>query len=201
MKTNDLDLYISDIYDPWGEESISQQDIIENSFFFYQIDNIIDSIGTKDSHHNIDLFFNEFYNKLDDNSKIRFICDCYNKLETEYKLEVIRTDVLLYVILEQIEKYILPLLFFFEKNECIEMFANNFSYVDISVLRNFELFNKYIELNYNDFLNELNKNETIPLLIRKFFNYSDLSNAILILWKIINKDIIGINSLQIQKGV
>jgi len=195
-----LDESISHIVDPYGEDSLSQEETQEIGYLIYKQNEIVCTIGTEECKFNIDLFLEEILDNNDFYDSIKFLKRCFNKLNEEYHLGCLEDTISKLFAFQDFRKSIVPLLIFFEKEKGAEIFSECFPYVDINTLREIDSFKKFIELNYENFLKVLNARQDLEMIIKSIFNFASLDDAIFILWQIVSKDVTGINSSQILKG-
>lgn len=176
--------YISQIAPLYGEETESQYELEERGRLQFNKDLIIDSFGSNKSRIYIDLYFDELYNKLNEQDKIEYLIKCIQALIAKYGLHILTTEIRQYQQLSQYEDNVIPLMKFLEGIKSTE-FAEYYI-VDAKNKKDTAL--EYMNKNYEsirDVIESGNTSIELPMLFTYYFKYCSGDNGIRTLLAII----------------
>jgi len=201
MSEKSLDFYISDVSEPFGLEEDDQVSSQIEGYIVFRQQSILDTIGEKECETNINLFLDEVLSELTKNGKKDYLQDILGKIVEIYDLRS------LYDISNDPSYFskcgdkVIDLLKFLESDRCTDLIAISMPLIDFSILSKKDQFIDFLNIYYKDFLKGLEKNRFYcPDLFYEFFTYAEKLNAFDVLWKIIQKDKIGLHSKQVTKG-
>jgi len=201
MITKSID-YSSQIVQPFGNDDIDQVEIQEEGYITFKHQSILDSIGTKESNNNIKLFLDEILDELSDSGKRDFAHDCLVKIIDAYGFYSLQEDLENVKISSEFSKSVFELLVFLETGVCSDFLSNTIPYMDKSILDDIEQLKVFLNINYKTFLKNFEDIKIgVPSLFYSYFLYAAKKNAIEVVAKLIQKDVLSINAKQIIKGV
>lgn len=167
-----LDYYLSVPLNPYTEDNDStQEEVIERGEFQFKLDSIVRTIDTDNCKFNIDLFINEVFEEFEsDDQRRNFLKEIANKLIETYHLDILEQNFNNFFRLDQQKNDILGILFFFEKDQYIELVSKLYT------PENPEFYSKsdkeILQFLYINYLQAANKLETFKGRIPVYVFYA-----------------------------
>lgn len=202
MNELDPEYYISQLSDPWGEESVDETVIREEGLVIYKQQSIIQTIGTSQCKININLFLDEVLLNLTDNGKLIYLRDCFLKLIEVYGLMGLEDEASNYAVIPTFTDDVVNLLKFIEVEGCQQVISDCLPFMPLSLIDISDHLVEFLNINYDSFMMKLKESRypKYPIFFMDFFMFASIDIGIQVLIKLITKYRIEIHANQITKG-
>jgi hypothetical protein len=142
-----LEYYVSIPVNPFADDDRDQEDVILAGEFQFQMDSIVETIGTNQCKHNIDLFLEDLYEEMELATLANFYNRCLVKLIEVYDLYLLEQYATNRFYEMHMKNELRRLLHFFEHEGWIDLFAECLPSDKPEVYLKGEPY-EYIELHY-----------------------------------------------------
>lgn len=189
----------SDIISPFDEIDMTQEELNEKKLLDYDKKQIFEAIPLKKSKIAFDLYFDDCLNQMPPEDKREFVKQCLSLLVETYAMGYIedyvnrnnlfenKLDVIIGLI-----KYICEDEWLFSLMPCIEK-------IPLEVIFNKETLRDFIEARVKTIRSRIEQSEQINELIKEFIVNAPSEDALVLIYKLINKDLVGVVSIQLQQ--
>jgi len=199
MKSLDerLSSYVSPFED---DQELSQNELLYDEYIGYQIDAMINSIGTNDPHIYFDLYFDGVINNLINfESKLYFLVSCLKKLSKVFYLDEMVDYIDRQNLMYDFDLMISLIKYFIYQKWKQDIFLY-IPPISISELKIDKIKSKLKE-SFLEIQNKIIENKEIHSLIQNYFKYCSFNHGVLCILKMINMDVPGFVSIQLINSV
>lgn len=188
----------SEIISPFDEQDdMTQEELNEKNLMDYDKKQVLDAVGEKKSKVAFDLYFDDCIESLEGDEKREFIAECLSKLVSAYSLSFIEDYVQRNNMLVTKLDMIINLIKYICQDEWLMTLLPQFEKIPLEIIFNSEALRDFITVRIPSFRAKIKGNEQINKLIRYFIINSPTEDSLAFLFKLINKDIVGVVSTQI----
>lgn len=192
MKEPELVDYISQIKSPFEEDNLTQEDLEFEGYLRYAQDTILKSIGTLDCVKNINLYWTQLNEELDESEMTQFMNLAISTIVKTYKMSfladsIIRSDIPS-VDLNAKKKLFL----FLEHGKWEEYFIKCLSPINEKLIRDDEKLKVFLRSDYQSFVTKIDSYKKFNEYIKEYFKYCNEDEGIETLYLILKKDILNV---------
>lgn len=188
----------SEIISPFDEvDDMTQEELNEKNLAKFDTDQILEAIGEKKSKVIFDLYFDDCIESMDDESKRDFITRCLEKLVGTYSLGFLEDYIQRNNMIVTKLDMVISLIKYICQDEWLSTLLPQFEKIPLEIIFNTEALRDFVTARIPEFRSKIKGNEQINRLIRYFIINSPTEDSLAFLFKLINKDIVGVVSTQI----
>jgi len=188
-----LDYYVSTVADSMSDLFDNDELIKRKWLIQYQIDSVIETIGTKQCSINIDLYLNELLKQMNEDEISNFLNRITERIKLVYNIttfDLLSVD--MFQLTEDKKRLVKKLLHFFEKEGWVSILAKSL-YTDSPNIYKSDKLKEFLLLNYDKFVNNIGFfRQDLPKILIDFFAFAPRDEVIESLVRIISKNKIAI---------
>lgn len=192
MLDDELVDYISQVKSPFEEEGVTQEELEYRGYLRYCQDCILKSIGTNECFTQIDLYWSELKEKLDQSELDQFMNIALSNIVKAYKMSFL-SNLIIQKEIDSLDYNIKEKLFLFlEHNKWKKYFVNCLSTIDASLIRNESKLKVFLDADYDSFVAKFCNYKTVHPWLREYFSNCARNEGTETLYLILKKDLFGI---------